>query len=385
MALATGETIVNSWNEWDPLKRVIVGCVEGDCQPNSDIGWDYHCPGSDFEYGPMPDDMAENAKKQMDNLCKILEERGIIVDRAVPINFNQKASTPDWEVEVMHGCMPPRDVILPLGNEILECTMSIRARWYEYLCYRPILEKYFKEDPNFLWISAPKPRLTDESYEKDYYYNFNNVWTDEEKEKRMLERRWHLTDKEPLFDAADGMRFGKDIFWQPSSVSNGPGIDWLRRHFAEKGIRLHLVQFTGDYHHWHHDSMMAPLRRGLCMYNPELHYITPEFEKLFKINDWELIPATEPEYDYDIKCGLLGERKGPVWISMNTFSIDPKTVCVDANEPKYMEQLEGLGFEVIPVPYSDVLAFGGGLHCSTVDVYREGGCEDYFPKQIPGY
>jgi glycine amidinotransferase len=28
-----------------------------------------------------------------------------------------------------------------------------------------------------------------------------------------------------------------------------------------------------------------------------------------------------------------------------------------------------------------VYAFGGGLHCATADVYREGTCEDYFPKQ----
>jgi hypothetical protein len=27
----------------------------------------------------------------------------------------------------------------------------------------------------------------------------------------------------------------------------------------------------------------------------------------------------------------------------------------------------------------DATAFGGGLHGCTADVYREGGCEDYFP------
>gem|GEM_PF-5011157 len=36
---------------------------------------------------------------------------------------------------------------------------------------RPLFEKYFKEDPEFLWVAAPKPRLADESYEKNYYYN----------------------------------------------------------------------------------------------------------------------------------------------------------------------------------------------------------------------
>ena len=29
----------------------------------------------------------------------------------------------------------------------------------------------------------------------------------------------------------------------------------------------------------------------------------------------------------------------------------------------------------------DAYAFGGGLHCCTADVYREGDLKDYFPKQ----
>jgi len=39
------------------------------------------------------------------------------------------------------------------------------------------------------------------------------------------------------------------------------------------------------------------------------------------------------------------------------------------------------GFEVIPVPFWDVAPFGGGLHCATVDIYREGRMEDYFPRR----
>jgi len=60
-------------------------------------------------------------------------------------------------------------------------------------------------------------------------------------------------------------------------------------------------------------------------------------------------------------------------------------VCVEASEKAQMEQLDKLGFEVIPVPFWNVSAFGGGLHCATADVYREGECEDYFPKQIKGF
>ena len=40
-----------------------------------------------------------------------------------------------------------------------------------------------------------------------------------------------------------------------------------------------------------------------------------------------------------------------------------------------------LNFGDIYVDFRDVYPFGGGLHCSTTDVYREGKCEDYFPKQ----
>jgi glycine amidinotransferase len=32
-----------------------------------------------------------------------------------------------------------------------------------------------------------------------------------------------------------------------------------------------------------------------------------------------------------------------------------------------------------------VVPFGGSLHCTTLDVYREGTCEDHFPKQVSGY
>jgi glycine amidinotransferase len=70
---------------------------------------------------------------------------------------------------------------------------------------------------------------------------------------------------------------------------------------------------------------------------------------------------------------------------MNTLSLGPNTICVEAHEERYIEQLTKLGVEVIPIPYDKVVPFGGSLHCTTVDVYREGGLEDYFPHQIAGY
>ena len=70
-----------------------------------------------------------------------------------------------------------------------------------------------------------------------------------------------------------------------------------------------------------------------------------------------------------------------VWLSMNILVLDPKTVCVEKSEIYQAEQLDKLGMEVLPVELRDAYAFGGGLHCCTADVYREGDLKDYFPKQ----
>ena len=156
--------VVNSWNEWDPLKHVIVGRADGCCIPAPEPALDAKVPeASDMKgkYGTRTKDTVDKANDLLDNFSSLLEKRGIKVDRPTPINFNQKISTPDWKAESMFGCMPARDVILTVGNEMLEATMSYRCRWFEYLNYRPLIQNYYNSDSNMKHESAPKPRLTD--------------------------------------------------------------------------------------------------------------------------------------------------------------------------------------------------------------------------------
>ena len=68
-----------------------------------------------------------------------------------------------------------------------------------------------------------------------------------------------------------------------------------------------------------------------------------------------------------------------VWLSMNVLMLDSQTVCVEKSEVYQAEQLDRLGLEVVLVDLRDAYPFGGGLHCCTADVRREGNCEDYFP------
>jgi glycine amidinotransferase len=184
------------------------------------------------------------------------------------------------------------------------------------------------------------------------------------------------TEVEPLFDAAELARMGKDIIVQHGFTANLSGIDWLRRHFPNH--RIHGMNFPGDPYPIHIDATLVALRPGLVLNNP-MRKVLPEHRVFFEKNDWEIVEAAKPAHDSPPPLCYSS-----IWVSMNTFSLDPKTVCVEASEVHQMEQFDKLGFEVVPVPFRDVYPFGGGLHCATVDIYREGGCEDYFPKQIEG-
>ena len=372
-------TIVNSWNEWDPLKHIIVGRADGTMIQAPEPAIERNWPDQGFPlgaYGRLPLEMEAKANEQLDNFAALLEKRGIRVDRPTPLDFSREVSTPDWHQKSMFGCMPPRDVLLTVGSEILEATMSYRSRWFEYLCYRPLLERYFKEDPNFKWEAAPKPRLSEATYKKDYWRKWEKMGP-EEKERAIHSRDWVLTEQEPCFDAADVARAGRDLFVYESSVTNKSGIEWLRRHFPDH--RIHVIWFY-ETNPIHIDATFVPLRPGLALSNPRRKPLAPGMIEFFEKNDWQIVECAQPALDGYPPLSFCSQ-----WLSMNTLMLDPNTVCVDAQEVKQMEQFDRLGFEVIPVEFADVSAFGGGLHCATADVYREGGCEEYFPRQVDGF
>ncbi|GAJ08424.1 unnamed protein product, partial [marine sediment metagenome] len=106
------------------------------------------------------------------------------------------------------------------------------------LAIRPLFERYFKEDPNFRFEAAPKPRLSERTYKKDWWKEWNSL-SEEEQWERAEKGDWIISEKELLFDAADVVRYGRDLFVQKSMVTNDAGIDWLGRHFPAH--RIHKV------------------------------------------------------------------------------------------------------------------------------------------------
>ena len=369
------KTVVNSWNDFDSLRHVIVGRADFTCIPPTEPATEAKIPeDSDMRglWGPRPLHTVEAANRQLDTLTQALEEKGVRVDRPTPIQWNQAVTTPDFMTGTMFGCMPPRDVLLTVGKEILSAPMSFRCRYWEYLAYHDLMQRYFDEDPEFRWEQAPRPRLTDEAYQVGY---FDEI-TLEERLRRTAALDFVTTEHEPLFDAADVLRIGKDLFCQHGLTTNRRGMEWLKRHYSDH--RVHAVNFPGDPYPIHIDATFVPLRPGLVMNNPKRPLPAGQ-RRIFEANDWEIIDAAQPANDKPPPLCYSS-----VWLSMNVLVVNHQTVIVEASEVHQMDQLDKLQFEVIPMPFRDAYPFGGGLHCATADVFREGKCEDYFPKQVPG-
>jgi glycine amidinotransferase len=369
------KTVVNSWNDFDSLRHVIVGRADFTCIPPTEPATEAKIPeDSDMRglWGPRPLHTVEAANRQLDTLTLALESKGVRVDRPTPIQWNQAVTTPDFMTGTMFGCMPPRDVLLTVGKEILSAPMSFRCRYWEYLAYHDLMQRYFDEDPEFRWEQAPRPRLTDDAYQVGY---FDEI-TLEERLRRTAALDFVTTEHEPLFDAADVLRIGKDLFCQHGLTTNRRGMEWLKRHYSDH--RVHAVNFPGDPYPIHIDATFVPLRPGLVMNNPK-RPLPAEQRRIFEANDWEIIDAAQPANDKPPPLCYSS-----VWLSMNVLVVNHQTVIVEASEVHQMDQLDKLQFEVIPMPFRDAYPFGGGLHCATADVFREGKCEDYFPKQVPG-
>lgn len=368
-------TTVNSWNDFDPLRHIIVGRADHSCIP----GWE---PASEAKidrnsdmwgmWGPRALEAVEKANEELDYFVNVLESLAVRVDRPSPIQWNQRAVTPDFSTQTLFSCMPPRDVLLTVGNEILSAAMMMRCRFWEYIAYHPLMQKYFDEDPKFRWEQAPRPRLTEASYKLGYF----DGMTPEVQTQRMHDLDFVTTEHEPLFDAADVLRLGKDLFCQHGLTTNRRAAKWLQRHFPDH--RVHCINFPDDPNPIHIDATFVPLRPGLIMNSP-MRPLPLEQRRIFENNGWEIINAAWPAHDRPPPLCYSS-----VWLSMNVLIIDHKTACVEATEINQIEQLDALGYEVIPIPFRHAYAFGGGLHCATADVQREGTCEDYFPKQVPG-
>lgn len=356
--IGTTQPVVNSFNEWDPLEEVIVGVIDGATIPAWHVTIKSTMPTEHWQmYQQMggqsfPKEFIAAARQELEEFVHILEAEGITVRRPEVVEYAKPFTTPEWDQPGGLYSAMPRDILLVIGNEIIEAPMPWRSRYFEINSYRPLMKHYFNQGAR--WTSAPKPQLNDSSFD----YSFEDPTS-------MEDMRYAITEFEPLFDAADFTRCGRDIFYQKSNVTNQFGVDWLRRHLND-AYNFHEIK-PNDTHPMHIDATFVPLAPGKVLVNPERMDRLPDVLK-----HWDMLVAPPSSIPEDFTL-FMSSR----WLSMNILMLDQERVMVERNDTNIIKAFKNWGFKPIPCNFRNFNRFGGSFHCATADIRRSGKLQSY--------
>lgn len=195
-----------SCNEWDQVEEVIVGNSMNARYPTPDLSTQLaEFPDrllAEIPCGPFPQQVIEETEEDLNGFARILEGLGITVKRPDTWPHEAKFSTIHWEAQGYYNYCP-RDILLVIGDQIIETPNVIRSRAQETFGYRTLLMEYMKSGAK--WYSAPKPMLLDSLFER---VDLNKPTP---------------RNDEPAFDAANVLRFGRDLIYLVSATGNELG------------------------------------------------------------------------------------------------------------------------------------------------------------------
>jgi len=347
-------SIVWSCNEWDPLEEVIVGnplrARFPKADPSTQLAEFQGRSLSEIPQGPFPQQIIEETEEDLNAFVEVLEKLGVTVKRPETWPHEAKFSTIHWESEGYYNYCP-RDILLVIGDQIIETPNVIRSRAQETFSYRSMMVDYLRLGAK--WYSAPRPMLKDSLFEAD------------------PDKPTPRND-EPAFDAANVLRLGQDLIYLVSGTGNELGGQWLQTILGDE-FRVHFLKDV--YYGSHIDSTFVALRPGLMLCNPG-RLSDETLPGILK--QWEVIYSPPMESTGQFDAEYLSRSIGSKWIDMNLFSINPDLVVVDRDQTALIKLLEKQGIDVIPLKLRHSKMLGGGFHCITLDTRRKGVLERYF-------
>jgi len=304
--------MINSINEWDPLKAIVVGTATHANWPSSDPVFALESEKTTWTEtpvptGPVPQWIVDEANEDLDLLCETLLKYGATVYRPQGMDFVATQGMYNY-------C--PRDRLLVYGDTMVDVNMMYPCRNQEIKNYTRLVA----QARNILTM----PR-----------------------------------DSGMVMDAANVCRLGDTWLFLESASGNRAAYDWLCDRFP--AVNIELCNFYAGVHI---DSTIVPLREGLVMLNAGR--VTPDncprafdyWEKIWVTDDM-IVPQNFYQYPYASK-----------WIAMNMLVLDPETVIVDADQTALIPVLQSHGFDTIPLRLRHSRTLGGGFHCVTLDTQR---------------
>ena len=349
---------VSSHNDWDPLEEVFVGRADSTLCPPRDISTHSFCYGGSpravVEALPMryAQWILDEATADLDGLAHTLSSLGVTVHRPEQMDNSESFSTPDWSSRGWTH-YSPRDLLLPLDNLIIETPSPMRSRYFETRAYYPYL--YEQMQAGTEWISAPKPRLTEDNYQLGTPQDLT------------------LTNQEIVFDAPNVVRMGNDLLMQISNSGNQLGFQWLKTILEPRGYRIHLAEQFYSYSHF--DSTILPLRPGLVLFNSDR--LSPQrYPEIFRT--WDKIWFGGDRLRVADHHSPNGVSPCSTYIGLNFLSVNENLVICDVIQDELRRELAKHKVETIGLPMRHARTLSGGFHCVTLDTRRSGARQDYF-------
>lgn len=302
--------IISSYNEWDPLKEIVVGTATHANWPVNDPVFSQESRKTLWKEtpvpsGPVPQWIIDEANEDLQALADTLTQLGVKVHRPSDMNFQ--------ELDGMYNYCP-RDRLIVAGDTVVDTAMMYPCRDREIQALYEVVNsaRDFKTMPR---------------------------------------------DRRMVLDAANVCRLGKTWLYLISDSGNEVALAWLRQQFPD--IEIESCNFYAGVHI---DSTIVPLREGLVLLNGAR---VTENNCPRAFDKWEKI------YVHDVvEQGFHGYPYASKWIAMNMLVVDPNTVIIDRHQSDLIHKLEQQGFTCIPLELRHSRTLGGGFHCVTLDLHR---------------
>jgi len=375
---------INSHNEWDELKEIIVGNGESIAplifSNNENVSEKKLADAYELAQQAYPKYFVDEINEDLNELCDVIKDFGAKVFRPNNSDTQKFFSTPNWSA-VGSNCFNARDLHLVVGNSVIESPSQEKFRYHEGSSLYDIWYKYFEE--GFRWINAPKPRLSGD-------FKTPIIENGEIQMSSTGLPLTRLAENEILFEAANTVRMGKDLLYLVSASGNNLGAKWLQSILGDE-YRVHTTDKI--YRSSHIDSTVLALKPGTVLLNASrvnsenMPEILKKWDKIM-FNDILPFPKEVLDHQNNVRNKIhkqiteMGIQTyindtSSEWICMNVLSLDPNTVVVEKRQTKLCESLEKNNFDVIRINARHSY-FMGGIHCSTLDTVRKSKLESYF-------
>jgi hypothetical protein len=381
---------MSSFTEYAPLRRVILGSVE-DYKPacwgwKSDPGVnaDTFLRATEFCDSAIPNRILEEVSEDLADYEKALEDVGVSVIR--PPRMTQE---PIYETDYFYSygrdLYNMRDLHIVLGKKIISCAPSQPNRILEVIELREFLKDVSK-DLSLELVSSPVPNLIVNPLYPSVRNSLGNLVSPEDSKAPILgsvtQEIWHrLIEDEILFDAANIIRYEGKALFLVSSTGNRKAFEWLNSLDVE--FKFHQ---TDVYRSSHIDSTILPLGRDTFLVNsirvnPMNLPTSIKESRILYFEDVARIPESEISFHQGHRAiaGAKIEKLGfqtnlldmsSPWAGMNILSVDEELVMVESNQIPLIRLLESKGYNVIPIRMRHAYTMLGGLHCTTLDLFR---------------